>query len=327
MSRFRIGLGFDIHRTKKNIPLMLGGCYIPCEFGLISNTDGDVILHAVIDSLLALIGFSDIGTLFPPEKLLEDRTPSEKLMRTVMSLEEINHLTIHQVDVTILAEVPKLQPFYEKIRNSLSRLLNIEADKVTVKARSFEGLGEIGRGEAIAAYAIVLGEKVERKTMRKEISSVTKRELKPLKIADYPGEVGFINIFVDGASKGNPGPSACGFVVYSAEGNEIASRVKFLGQRTNNEAEYEAVYAALQYLKESFDSNVTAIVNTDSKLVFSQLTGQYKVKGEKLKILHEKTLNIASSFTNVAIRLIGRGRNSSADSLVHKELDRFIGIN
>src|SRR5512135_3371714 len=108
----RIGTGFDIHRTKEGAPLMLGGVHIPAGFGLVSDTDGDVILHALTDAVLAAAGLPDIGVLFPPGSADFAGKPSAKLVGLAMAKADEAGFMVEQADIILIAEEPKLSPHY-----------------------------------------------------------------------------------------------------------------------------------------------------------------------------------------------------------------------
>ncbi len=152
----RIGSGWDIHRLQEGATLILGGVVIPSSKGLVAHSDGDVLIHAIIDAILGAVAQGDIGTHFP------DTDPRYK---RVSSVELLNHVVkkllppfvINNIDTTIILQEPKLRPHIDSIRYSLADLLEIPIDCVSVKAKTAEGvLGELGNGDAIEAHATVL---------------------------------------------------------------------------------------------------------------------------------------------------------------------------
>ena len=157
----RSGIGFDVHPLVENRPLFLGGIEIPYERGLAGHSDGDGLIHAVIDSILGATALGDIGTHFPSN---DDRfkgiASTELLLRTLAAVEQTDW-RVTFVDATILAERPILAPHVGDIRRSLAAALNLPADGVNVKATTTDGLGFLGRSEGIGALAIAT---VERKT-------------------------------------------------------------------------------------------------------------------------------------------------------------------
>ncbi len=154
----RIGFGYDIHRLVADRPLVLGGVSIPFERGLLGHSDGDAAAHALADALLGAAGLGDLGSHFPStDAAWKDVAGTRLLAETRRLLAEKNTIPL-QVDLTILAEAPKLAPHREDMARALGRAIGCDPALVSVKARTHDGLGEIGRGEAIAAYAVVLVE-------------------------------------------------------------------------------------------------------------------------------------------------------------------------
>jgi 2-C-methyl-D-erythritol 2,4-cyclodiphosphate synthase len=155
----RIGNGFDIHRLVVGRPLILGGVNIPFEFGLEGHSDGDALTHAIADSILGAAGLGDIGMWFPPDDETYRGANSIELLRTVVKSAKEHGYVVGNVDCVIICERPKLAPFYKQIRSTLSAVLEISEQDVSLKARTMEGLGAIGRGEAIAVESVVLLQK------------------------------------------------------------------------------------------------------------------------------------------------------------------------
>lgn len=153
---YRVGIGTDIHRLVENRKLMLCGIYIPFPLGLLGHSDGDVGIHAVIDALLGASGMGDIGTLFPDTDDKWKNVDSKELLLTVKEMLEEKRWQIVNVDLIIHAEMPKLGSSKGQMKRVIAGLLGIDFNSVNVKAKTNEGLGEIGEGQAIAATATVL---------------------------------------------------------------------------------------------------------------------------------------------------------------------------
>lgn len=153
---FRIGSGYDVHRLVEDRALWLCGINIPHTHGLLGHSDADVAIHALCDALLGALALGDIGKHFPDSDPKYKGIDSKILLRHVMEL--INSKGWHPVniDITIMAEAPKLRPHIDTMRECLAGILNIPADCVSVKATTTEGLGFTGRKEGIAAQATVL---------------------------------------------------------------------------------------------------------------------------------------------------------------------------
>jgi len=152
----RVGLGYDIHRLVSERKLFIGGVEIPYIKGLLGHSDADALIHAICDALLGAIAEKDIGELFPDSDPRYKGISSSQLLKVVLELVRKKGYQISNIDTVIVAEEPKFSPFKESIRESLSRIMNIDKDRVSVKAKTNEGLGEVGGKEGIACYATVL---------------------------------------------------------------------------------------------------------------------------------------------------------------------------
>jgi 2-C-methyl-D-erythritol 2,4-cyclodiphosphate synthase len=152
----RIGFGWDLHRLGDGKTLMLGGVEIPSDKGEIAHSDGDVLLHAIIDALLGAAALGDIGTHFPPDQQRWKDADSGMLLTEVMHMVCVHGYKIENIDTTIVLQAPKLSGHIQRIRQRLSELLVLDIDAVSVKAKSAEHLGPVGNSEAIEAYAQVL---------------------------------------------------------------------------------------------------------------------------------------------------------------------------
>ena len=152
----RIGIGYDIHRLVEDRPLVLGGVGIPYIKGLLGHSDGDVVLHAIADAILGAAASGDIGLHFPNTDPQYKNIRSKEIVKRAIVMMRAKKFILINVDVVILAEEPKITPFREKMLDELSSILEIGRDRVNIKATTNEGVGSIGRGDAIAAYAVAL---------------------------------------------------------------------------------------------------------------------------------------------------------------------------
>ncbi len=152
----RIGQGYDAHRFADSRSLMLGGVSIPHTHGLAAHSDGDVLIHALCDAVLGAAGLGDIGRHFPDSNAEYAGIDSRVLLRRVMALIQGQGMRIGNVDITVVAQAPKLAPHIDAMRGNLAEDLNVEPALVNIKATTTEGMGFAGRGEGIAAYAVVL---------------------------------------------------------------------------------------------------------------------------------------------------------------------------
>lgn len=152
----RVGIGYDIHRLVVGRKLILGGVEIPFARGLLGHSDADVVLHAISDAILGAAGLPDIGELFPDTDPRYKDADSRGLLRGAVEKVRAAGWIVGNVDVIVHAEKPKLSEYKRKIAESVSDLLGIGAERVSIKAKTNEGLGEVGRGDAVACTAVAL---------------------------------------------------------------------------------------------------------------------------------------------------------------------------
>jgi len=155
----RIGFGYDSHRLAEGRRLIIGGVQIPFEKGLAGHSDADVLCHAITDAIIGALGLGDIGKHFPDSDPQWKDAVSTELLKYILELVRMNGYSVAWVDTTIIAERPKIAPFIDAIRESLSGT-GIPPGNINIKAKTNEGMGFIGRGEGIAAYAVCLLEKI-----------------------------------------------------------------------------------------------------------------------------------------------------------------------
>jgi 2-C-methyl-D-erythritol 2,4-cyclodiphosphate synthase len=154
----RIGIGYDSHRFEEGRPLVLGGVQIPSERGLVGWSDADVVAHALIDAILGAASLGDIGRMFPPDNpKWKDASSIDLLRRASLKAAEAGYSLTH-ADITIIAEQPKLAPYMDEMRERLADGAIAGFSNLSLKAKTNEGMGFIGRGEGIAAIAVVLME-------------------------------------------------------------------------------------------------------------------------------------------------------------------------
>lgn len=156
----KIGIGYDIHRMAKGRRLVLGGVEITYLKGLEGHSDADVLLHAVCDAALGALGKGDIGEHFPDTDPALKNISSTLLLKRIYGIIQKEGFTVKNVDTILIADEPKVAPFKDGMRDNIARVLNIDRRAVNIKATTNEGVGAIGRGEAIAAQAVVLLEEL-----------------------------------------------------------------------------------------------------------------------------------------------------------------------
>ena len=152
----RIGTGFDVHRLTEGRDLILGGVSIPFERGLDGHSDADVLVHAVMDALLGAAAMGDIGKLFPDTDEAYRGISSIELLKRVGSLLTESFFLIGNIDVTVMAQRPKISPYTEQMRENISEALGTEKSRISIKGTTTEKLGFVGREEGIAAEAVCL---------------------------------------------------------------------------------------------------------------------------------------------------------------------------
>ena len=155
MTVFRSGLGFDLHPLVEGRPLVLGGVTVPAARGLGGHSDADVLTHAVCEALLGSLALGDLGRLFPDTDPRYKGASSLGLLRSVMDLIATKGARVVNVDVTVICQAPRLAPFLPEMATQLAATMGLGPDRVSVKAKSPEGLGLVGRREGIAAMAVV----------------------------------------------------------------------------------------------------------------------------------------------------------------------------
>ena len=150
----RTGIGFDAHRLKSGIPLIIGGLQIPYAKGLHGHSDGDVLIHSIIDALLGAANLGDIGKYFPSKDTNLKGIDSTIMLKTIIDKIKNHKWQINFIDTTIIAEKPQLSEFINNIKKSLSNAMNIPEHLISVKAKTTDGMGLIGKSEGIAALSV-----------------------------------------------------------------------------------------------------------------------------------------------------------------------------
>ena len=158
MSRLKIrsGIGYDIHRIEAGSGLFLGGIKVSDTLRFVAHSDGDLLIHALIDSLLGAVGEKDIGEHFPDTDDRYKNIKSTLLLEKTAALLKEKNIEIMNIDSVIIAETPKISPFKDKIRDNIASILGISMEDVNVKAKTKEKMGEVGRGEAMECYCVVM---------------------------------------------------------------------------------------------------------------------------------------------------------------------------
>lgn len=157
---FKIGHGYDVHKLVENRKLILGGVNIPFEKGLLGHSDADVLIHAIMDSLLGALALGDIGKHFPDTDSTYKNADSLVLLSKVCNIVNQQGYEISNIDTTILCQKPKLSPYIITMRENISKVCNIDITQISVKATTEEGLGFTGQGLGISAHAVCILKKI-----------------------------------------------------------------------------------------------------------------------------------------------------------------------
>ncbi len=153
---YRIGIGYDIHKLTTGRDLIIGGVKITHEKGLLGHSDADVLIHAIIDAMLGALALSDIGTLFPDTSELYKDADSTVLLRDVYKLIKEKKYVIENIDSNIIAQQPKMMPYIPKMKDVLCEILEIEPNRLSIKAKTNEKMDAVGQELAIESQAVVL---------------------------------------------------------------------------------------------------------------------------------------------------------------------------
>ncbi len=153
--KIRLGNGFDFHRVESGDGVILAGVHIDCPFNIIAHSDGDIIIHTIVDAILGGLALGDIGTLFPETDKKWQNADSKIFLQKALDLMNKKKYGISNIDITIICEKPKIRDIKHKLSLSLQQLMSLQEDQVSIKATTTEKMGFIGRGEGIGCFATV----------------------------------------------------------------------------------------------------------------------------------------------------------------------------
>ena len=159
MSNLRVGFGYDVHRLGKNLKMYLAGIEIESDYGFIAHSDGDVLLHSVMDAILGAAGMGDIGEHFPEYDSKYKDIDSKKLFLIVLDLVTQKNFQLINIDIAITLEKPKIRKYKPQMIENIAKLSGLPIDSINIKATTNEQMGFVGRGEGAAVYAVCLLEK------------------------------------------------------------------------------------------------------------------------------------------------------------------------
>lgn len=154
-----VGLGLDAHRLQEGLPFVIGGLRVPADKGMVAHSDGDVLLHAILDALLSAGDLPDLGTLFPDTEAVNKGRSSLDMAREVNRRLSVAGARILSIDSVVVCNRPRIAPLRGQLRESIAAVFDIPVSKVNVKGKTYEGMGPLGRGEGIEASAVVLVER------------------------------------------------------------------------------------------------------------------------------------------------------------------------
>ena len=152
----RIGFGYDIHKTEEGSGIKLGGIDIECNYSFKAHSDGDVLIHAIIDGILGALSKGDLGTFFPPDDDRWKDSSSEELLEIVLEKFSRKIRKFVNIDLIIKIEKPRIKPYQEEIKDNVGKLLHIGSKNINLKVKSGEGVGMVGEGLAVEAFAAIL---------------------------------------------------------------------------------------------------------------------------------------------------------------------------
>ncbi len=295
---YRVSLGMDVHPLSKKRKFYLCGVCVSEKIGPVGHSDGDPICHSIADALLSAGGLPDIGVLFPDSDDRFKNLPGDVLLQK--SVQKVSELgwKIENVDAILWLESPPIAPYTEEIRSRLAKILRVDMEQIGLKVKRGEGLGFVGRGEGTMAFSTAV---------------LTRPKMKKVRREEKPAEV-----YADGGSKRNPGPSACAAVIcYAGKIQNVFGEA--LGWATNNVAEY---CGALLGMKESLKKGYERVViRSDSELLIRQMQGEYEITDEKLLKKAEEIREMAQEFQQVKWELISREENRLAHRIVELILE------
>ena len=157
---YRIGQGFDIHKLTKGRKLILGGIEIPFEKGLLGHSDADCLIHAIIDSIFGALALGDIGSHFPDTDMKYKDADSQILLKEAIKIMEEKDYNLINLDTTVKIQAPKMRPYIDGIRENIAKIFGVDIDKISVKAKTMEGMGIVGEGDAVICDAVILIKKI-----------------------------------------------------------------------------------------------------------------------------------------------------------------------
>lgn len=297
-------MGWDRHRLEAGRRLVLLGVEVDAEKGPVAHSDGDALAHALADAVLGAAGRGDIGAAFPDDAQETAGMPGPDLLGEAVSLAAEAGWRPVNADAHVRLETPRLAPHLASISSAAAAALGLDPARVRITARHGEGVGAVGRGEAVEAAAVVLMEPAPRPTARPDSGADPSRDKATV-------------VRFDGGARGNPGPAAAAAVAYDGD-RVLDTAVETMGVATNNEAEYRGFMLAVGLAGKWGAGQIEG----DSKLVINQVLGEWKVKARSLAPLVAAARLAWQEEGSPDLVHTPRKGNKDADALLNEALDR-----
>jgi 2-C-methyl-D-erythritol 2,4-cyclodiphosphate synthase len=359
LAGLRVGFGFEIARIAVEHELKLGGVMIADAPGLNAGGDGDILCQAILDALLTACGVPDMRTVFPEsDNEIKGVESLVLLSQTATALARTHLESVLNLSLRIL-QPPGLDITDERkrIQSTLAAALELPLKRITIgfgESNEFSYAQAESTPGAMLVFAHALcqlrtegpsrdkggslksqrqkemfiseeangpaGDDASLPERAQKFERALKSKLPPLPKAPPPQAGASLIVYTDGASRGNPGPSASGWVVLDAEGRLVSEGGSDLGKRTNNEAEYLAVAEAARWIEDNVGRELNIEFRLDSELVVKQLRGEWKLKDPGLKQLALPVMNQLGYFLSVELKHVPREQNQRADALANRAL-------
>ncbi len=359
LAGLRVGFGFAGGELIRGAPLCLAGAMLDSPRGLPGEPDGDVVCQALLDALLTAAGLPDLRTVFPPgDPALAAPDSYTLLSQTTTTLLRRVLAGVMNVSVTIITSEVEVHGERLRLQNLLADALQLAPGQVSLSfaepaqvavfkpgalvvyahllcevkqagsaqsthsPAAVKGQAQLGLGSGVVLSDAQPDEDdVHLPPRARKFEQASRSKLPPLPAAPAPREGALLIVYTDGASRGNPGPAATGWVVLDDQGRLVQEGGSPLGERTNNQAEYLAMLEAAIWLERELGSAFKLQLRSDSELLVKQLRGEYKVKDSELKQLALQVMNQLMYFSSFELVHVPRAENSRADALANRVLD------
>lgn len=352
LAGLRVGSGIATSLVAGGLPPCLGGVLLKAA-GTASPAGADVISAAALEALLSACGLPGLTTLLDPIELAAAQDDAFLMLScavTALSRRKLQHvlnLDLKLASAGVLAEHDRTA-----IVGNLAAALDIHASQVSLSQTPRNLDPQVDQGQKIAAFAYILCairvaesgvQQMAAKSPKaqiqpaetnhpstlddvpagrpREFERAVRTKLPPLPAAPPPSAGETLIVYTDGASRGNPGPAAAGYVVLDSVGRLVGEGGKTLGERTNNQAEYLAVQEAIGWIEQNLGREYQLLIRSDSELIVKQLRGEYKVKDAELRELALETISLLMYFNSFELDAVPRKENSRADALANQALD------